>query len=451
MKLYLLLFFLMISKINSQYLPDWSSLDTRPLPDWYDKAKFGIFIHWGVFSVPSYASEWFWEAWKTEQSPDIVNFMAKNYPPDFTYQDFAPQFQIEFFNPDQWADILQASGAKYVVLTSKHHEGYTMWPSKYSWNWNSNDVGPVMDLVGALADSVRNRTNLHFGLYHSLFEWYHPLYLQDKASGFVNRTFPEYKTIPELHEIVNTYKPDVIWSDGDWEPQDTYWGSTDFIAWLYNESPVKDTVVTNDRWGSGVSCKHGDFYTCSDEYNPGVLLSHKWENCIKAEKQSWGYRRNAVLSDYLNVNDILYSLASTISCGGNMLLNVGPTPDGRLIPIFEERLRQVGQWLGVNGEAVYESKPWIYQNDTVTPSVWYTTNEVSGSVYAFFFNWPSSYSLTLGAPTTSGDTVVSLLGDTETNLPWLPSGTQGLTIGLPNLLPSTNLQWAWVLKLENVV
>ncbi|CAF0754252.1 unnamed protein product [Didymodactylos carnosus] len=203
-------------RIFGQYSPNWDSLDTRPLPQWYDEAKIGIFIHWGVFSVQSY-KEWFWYAWKKDNpDPDVVEFMRKNYPPDFTYADFAKEFHAELYDPNEWADIFQASGAKYIVLTSKHHEGYTMWPSKYSWNWNAMDVGPHRDLLGDLANAIRNRTKIVFGLYHSLYEWFHPLYLADKSKSFNTQLFVKQKTLPELYEIVNTYKPEVIWSDGDW-------------------------------------------------------------------------------------------------------------------------------------------------------------------------------------------------------------------------------------------
>lgn len=166
-----------------KYTPDWASLDSRPLPEWYDEAKFGIFIHWGVFSVPAFGSEWFWWNWKGAFKPSYIDYMVKNYPPGFTYPDFAPDFHAQFFDPDAWAEIFEASGAKcvfvfclnvicnacvicmlmyvfifrYVVLTTKHHEGFTNWGSPNSWNWNSVDVGPRRDLVGDLGVAIRKK------------------------------------------------------------------------------------------------------------------------------------------------------------------------------------------------------------------------------------------------------------------------------------------------------
>jgi len=128
---------------------------------------------------------------------------------------------------------------------------------------------------------------LHMGLYHSLFEWYHPLYLQDKANNWNTTDFVDQVTMPELYEIVNNYKPEVIFSDGDWEAPDSYWKSKDFLAWLYNESPVKDVIAVNDRWGAGDSCNHGGYYSCDDRYNPGTLQVHKWENCMTIDQHSW--------------------------------------------------------------------------------------------------------------------------------------------------------------------
>ncbi|XP_034418580.1 plasma alpha-L-fucosidase isoform X2 [Cyclopterus lumpus] len=358
---------------TTKYEPNWKSIDSRPLPEWYDQAKFGIFIHWGVFSVPSFGSEWFWYYWQKQKAKPYVDFMKKNYAPDFKYQDFAPLFTAEFFDAKEWTDIFASSGAKYIVLTTKHHEGFTLWGSNNSWNWNAVDVGPKRDLVDEVSSALRAHTDLRLGLYHSLFEWFNPLFELDAANVFKTNYFPTAKTLPELHELVVKYKPEVLWSDGDGDAPDEYWNSTGFLAWLYNDSPVRDTVVTNDRWGFGSICKHGGYYTCDDRYQPGHLLDRKWENCMTIDTKSWGYRRNAPLSDYLTIQQLVATLVETVSCGGNLLMNIGPTHDGRISPIFEERLRQMGQWLKVNGESIYNTTAWRVQKEAVTPKVWWAS------------------------------------------------------------------------------
>jgi alpha-L-fucosidase len=205
---------------NAQYKPTWESLATRPLPQWYDESKIGIFIHWGVFSVPSFGNEWFWDRWHNNEQ-QYVNFMAKNYPPDFTYADFASKFTTEFYEPDKWAEILKASGAKYVLLTSKHHEGFCLWPSKYSFNWKAMDVGPKIDLlgislyfciqfntfsliIGDLAKSVHNKTDLHFGVYHSLLEWFNPLMHKDIKNGHKTHNFVDVSHL-EPRRLLNDF------------------------------------------------------------------------------------------------------------------------------------------------------------------------------------------------------------------------------------------------------
>ncbi|KAL4226532.1 Tissue alpha-L-fucosidase [Mactra antiquata] len=437
-----------------RYEPTWESIDSRPLPTWYDESKLGIFVHWGVFSVPSFSSEWFWHDWKESKLPGIKAFMADNYRPDFTYADFAKDFTAEFFIAEQWASIFKSSGAKYIVFVSKHHEGYSNYPSKYSFSWNSMDVGPQRDIVGELADAIRTNTDMHFGLYHSQYEWFNPLFLQDKANNLTTQDFVNFKVLPEWYEIVNKYKPDIVWSDGDWEATDDYWKAKEYIAWLYNDSPVKDKVVINDRWGYGIGCEHGGFYTCGDRFNPGHLFKHKWENAMTIDKYSWGYRRNARLSDYLTMNQLIETFVKTVSCGGNMLLNVGPRHDGIIDPLMQERLEQMGEWMSLNGEAIYATRPWTYQNDTVNPNVWYTNKTLNGVevVYAISLEWPSNGTLHIAAPFPSvSTTVVSLLGY-QHKLNWSISSSGGMNITLPDL-KGDNLpcQWAWVFKLEGLI
>ncbi|CAH1099941.1 unnamed protein product [Psylliodes chrysocephalus] len=430
---------------SGKYEPNWKSLDTRPLPKWYDDAKIGIFIHWGVFSVPSFGSEWFWSSWKGKSS-EYIDYMKHNYPETFTYQEFAKDFKAEFFDANEWANIFADSGARYIVLTSKHHEGYTLWPSKYSYSWNSLDVGPGRDVIDELSKAVRSH-NLTFGLYHSLYEWFNPMYGSDKASNFTKQIFVNNKMIPEMMELINNYQPSVLWSDGDWEAPDTYWKSTEFLAWLYNDSPVKDEIVTNDRWGMGTSCKHGDIYSCKDRYNPGTLQKHKWENAMTIDKQSWGFRRNAKLSDFFTIEELLSELASTISCGGNLLMNVGPTKDGIIAPIFQERLQQMGQWLKINGEAIYGTKPWIVQNDTLTSAVWYTSKD--SVFYAISLKWPKDNILSLKSPLKffrNVKTVVNLLGNEEDGILKWTIDNDAVNIRFPDMA-KVKSKWAYVLKI----
>lgn len=456
----------LLSSEGERYVPTWSSLDSRALPKWYDESKFGLFMHWGLYSVPSFSSEWFWEQWKGSHNKAAEKFMKDNYRPGFTYQDFGPQFTAEFFDPDKFAKTIKASGAKYIVHTSKHHEGYTMYPSNYSWNWNSLDVGPGRDIVGELRQSVLKVGGVHFGLYFSQYEWFNPLYLNDKSKQFSTQDYVKTTSIPQMHEIVNLYKPDIVWSDGDWEAPDTYWNSTEFLAWLYNDSPVKQSVVVNDRWGSGTACKHGGYYTCQDHYDPGKLQAHKWENCMTVDANSWGFRRTMTYQDVLSIEKLTEKLARTVSCGGNLLLNVGPTHDGRIVPIFEERLLQLGKFLNVNGEAIYGTKPWIYQNDSYSGNVWYTSkmknsehypadrifnpqNKENTVVYAIVLDWPKNNKLILGSARPTSQTQIRMLGYSG-NVRFVP-GADRIAIDLSTIpwkqLPTT---WAWVFKMEHL-
>ncbi|XP_054855081.1 tissue alpha-L-fucosidase [Eublepharis macularius] len=430
-----------------RYSPDWASLDARPLPGWFDAAKVGVFLHWGVFAVPAWGSEWFWWHWRGERRPDYELFVRARFPPGITYADFAPRFTAHDFQPHAWARLFQEAGARYVVLTAKHHEGFTNWGSPVSWNWNSVDTGPHRDLVGELGEALRHR-NIHYGLYHSLFEWFHPLYLVDKKNGFKSQHFVLEKTLPELYDLVKRYKPDIIWSDGEWEAPDTYWNSTSFLAWLYNESPVKDTVVVNDRWGINCSCHHGGYYNCQDKYKPGTLPTHKWEMCSSIDRKSWGYRSNMKIDELMSTSSIIEELVNTVSYGGNYLLNIGPTKEGGIAPVFQERLLALGKWLNINGEAIYESKPWRVQKENGTNKTWYTSKEAA--VYAIFFTWPQDSVLHLPSPVLTASSQVTMLGFSET-LKWQAAPGGGLQVTLPCMVPSLlPLQYAWTLKLVGV-
>ncbi len=192
------------------------------------------------------------------------------------------------------------------------------------------DVGPRRNVLKELKDAFSARhPDFHFGIYYSLFEWFNPMYLKDKANNFTTRSvksiavafltsnettfFREYvlnKMLPEMKQLAMLVEPHVWWSDGDWEATDDYFGSKDFLAWLYNESPSKDYVVTNDRWGKGTSQKHGGYYSGPDRYQPGHLLPHKWESAMTVDSQSWGLRRNIKIDDVLTPEELISQVNS---------------------------------------------------------------------------------------------------------------------------------------------
>jgi alpha-L-fucosidase len=349
---------------QTRYQPTWESVDSRPTPQWFSDAKFGIFIHWGVYSVPSFApvgkyAEWYWNSLrkgpqeKGEANP-TWQFHSRVYGESFPYFDFAPMFRAEMFDPAQWADVFEHSGAKYVVLTSKHHDGFALWPSEQAsatWKrpWNSVVTGPKRDLLGDLSEAVRKR-GVRMGFYYSLYEWYNPLWLSDKKRYVTEHMHPQFR------DVVTRYKPAIIFSDGEWEMPSEDWRSAELLAWLFNESPVRDDVVVNDRWGKETRHKHGGYYTT--EYTAGLENTTKpWEES-RGMAHSYGYNRAERVGDYRSDREMILMLVDLVSRGGNLLLDIGPTADGRIPVIMEERLLQIGRWLKTNGEAIYGTRPW---------------------------------------------------------------------------------------------
>lgn len=470
------------------YQPNWDSLDARPVPDWYLDAKFGIFIHWGVYSVPAYSSpdeyaEWYWyslratpptdDARAVKRHQDTVAFHNRVYGKDFSYYRFAPMFTAELFDPDEWARTFAQAGARYVALTSKHHDGFCLFPSEEAnrdWGqpWNALDIGPRRDLLGELSASVRG-AGLRMGFYYSLYEWFNPLWLADR------QLYVERHMIPQFKDVVTRYKPSIIFSDGEWDMPSSDWKSTELLAWLYNESPVKDDVVVNDRWGSETRHEHGGYFTT--EYGAGLPdASHAWEE-NRGMGFSYGYNRNEPLSNYRTGKELIWMLADTVARGGNLLLNVGPTADGRIPTIMQDRLRDIGEWLKVNGEAIYGTRAWTRTaqwSDGTRPKqgfgeyrVAYDILEIAGQTprggqavkQVFFTKKPDAlYAITPGWP---GDTlvlkdvqpgtatVVTLLG-VDGPLTWRRDG-RDLVIETPQLsADQLPCQYAYAFKVTGI-
>lgn len=199
------------------------------------------------------------------------------------------------------------------------------------------------------------------------------MYLSDANNHFNTSEFVDNKVLPELKELVNKYKPQYIWSDGDWNASPDYWKSKEFLAWLYNESPVKDTVIVNDRWGDGARKHHGDVFNGGDNYHPPEVIPHPWESAQTTyldSTKAWKFMPEAKLEEYKSDQEIVHQLVRTVSFGGNFLLNVGPNKDGTIPALSEERLMAAGNFLRINGEAIYGCSAWKHQNDSHNEKVW---------------------------------------------------------------------------------
>jgi len=435
-----------VDEQRTRYEPNWASLDTRPLPEWYDDAKFGIFIHWGVYSVPSWApvgqyAEWYWYHLMERDDGSATYDHHQQLYPGQTYQDFASSFKAELFNATEWADLFRRSGAKYTVPTSKHHEGFTLWPNAQSWNWNSVDVGPHRDLLGEIMNATR-AAGMHAGVYFSLFEWYNPLYLNN-ATEYVNQIM-----FPQWVELLSKYQPDVLWCDGQWDHPSKFWRSEEFLAWAFNDSPVRDTIVVDDRFGSETPNAHGSFYT--PEYSTSVYLDHKWEANLGMDIHSYGLNRATPADKYYTADYLLNYLVRSVANGGNMLLDIGPSADGTIPTIMQERLLQMGDWLNVNGEAIYSTRKWrVQQEGSIdNTTVRYTASKDQSTVYALLLDWPHNGIVLMPSPKVqSSDAIVSMLG-LPGSLSWKQVSTGGISVQLPNLTPGTQpCDYIWTLKL----
>lgn len=357
----------------------WDELDARPTPTWYSDAKFGIFIHWGVFSVPAWRTvndelfgsyaEWYYASVYGDYRNLDGDFHARNYGEETSYRDLARLFRAELFEPTEWARIFAASGARYVVLTAKHHDGFCLWPTAnpHKKDWNSGDIGPERDLLGEIAEAVRG-VGLRMGLYYSIPEWEtHRSHRVDggyfipeadaREYGMDPDAYPSEVLWPQWKELNEAYRPSVIFTDGgEWDFPEEYTRTREMLSWLYSESPAGDEVVVNDRIHRGMPGTHGDIFSTEYEDVDGFGTSHAWEESRGIGK-SYGYNRAETLDDYLAAEEIVRLLVRTVAGGGNLLLNVGPTADGRIPLLQQERLRQVGTWLEIFGEGIYATRP----------------------------------------------------------------------------------------------
>lgn len=375
------------------YEPSWDSLSKHPAPAWFDDAVLGIFIHWGVYSVPAYCdtstySEWY-RHWVDTGAHDGFErrFHAEQYGADFPYEGFAPMFRAELFDADQWADVFRRAGADYVVLTSKHHDGYALWPSAEAsaargHPWNSVEVGPQRDLVGELSRAVRD-VGLRMGLYYSFLEWHNPVFDGDLDA------YVEEVMFPQVKELVSTYEPAIFWPDGEWTEPDTTWRSEELLAWIYNNAPNQDEILVNDRWGAGLRGLTGDYYTTEYGLHGGAHATtgvRPWEEC-RGIGGSFAFNRAEGYDDYMSRDEVVELLVRTVARGGKLLLDVGPTADGRIPLIMQDRLFALGRWMERYGSTLRGADPTPFPSPAHEP--WGATTVKGDRMYLHLFDWPT--------------------------------------------------------------
>ena len=351
-----------------RYTGKWESVNTHQVPKWYDDCKFGIFIHWGIYSVPAYAphtwelgevdskewfadnpyAEWYYNSLNIGKGPTYEHHMEK-YGKDFKYEDFIPMWKAENWDPAKWAELFKKAGAQYVVLTTKHHDGFCLYPSKYT-DFNCVKMGPKRDITGELTDAVRAE-GIRMGLYYSgLIDWQYandPIFENDDLFGTASPTF-EYAdySYKQMMELVDTYEPSLVWNDIGW-PKQSEEMMPFFLAHYYNK--VEEGVV-NDRFND----RYHDFLT--KEYKQGkVDRSEKWEMC-RGMGLSFGYNENEGDDQIISEQGLISLLVGTVANNGNLLINIGPKADGTIPAEQERRLLVLGSWLETNGEGIYETR-----------------------------------------------------------------------------------------------
>ncbi|MEV6170785.1 alpha-L-fucosidase [Streptomyces sp. NPDC051954] len=439
----------------ADYGPTEASLSGHQAPYWFNGAKFGIFIHWGVYSVPAWApvgvqyAEWYWDQMQDPANPTHA-YHRTTYGEDFAYDDFIPRFTAERFDPRAWVELFREAGAEYHVLTSKHHEGFALWDTKVS-DRNSVKLGPKRDLIKELFEASRRYTpELHRGLYFSMPEWFNPdnpwmghaprnpYTLQPVPyTGYTaGKDYVKDLQAPQMLELIHGYDPEVIWADIGGVND-----SLNVLAEYFNHAknrarPIE--VAVNDRAGIGFH----DFTTPEYTTYANTVVA-KWEASRGLDPRSYGYNQATPDDAYMTAEEVVHSLVDIVSKNGNFLLDIGPRADGTIPEIMQTRLRETGRWLRTNGEAIYDTTYWSRMAQlgedlrfTVRP------NE---AFYIHSLARPGAQ-LTVEAPVPirSGDKVTMLGHDRP--LTWTVRNG-ALVIDVPEAARKAGLH-AWVFKVE---
>jgi alpha-L-fucosidase len=482
------------------YEPTLESVKKHMVPQWYEDAKFGIFLHWGLFSVPAFApidkrdiveiikedgwkeqvknnpyAEWYLNSLRIKNSP-VQKYHEEKYGRDYSYDNFAKTFNesIKSWDPDVWADTFKNVGARYVVLVTKHHDGFLLWPSNYpnpkKKNWQAS-----RDIVGELSSSVKSM-GMRIGFYYSGgFDWtFNEKAISDIAS-FITNGPVEQEYIDYVHnhfrELIDKYEPSVLFNDIGFPPETNLY---ELFAYYYNKIP--DGVV-NDRWmqipkkrrwiyrlgpirktlerkikkavmKDGMKPRrppHCDYST--PEYTTLSSISEqKWE-CVRGVGKSFGYNQFETTEHYLTAPELIRMLVDIVSKNGNLLLNIGPMADGTLPEIQVKRVTALGEWLKVNGDAIYDSRPWIRAEGKTDCNTDVRFTKKGDRLCVILMDTPKKRNITIKNLHILREAIIVFLG-TSRVLTWQQNG-EDLFISLPDKLPEQPAHVLMISQMES--
>jgi alpha-L-fucosidase len=422
--------------------PTWDSVKANyKLPDWWRDAKFGIFMHWGLYAVPAHGSEWY--ALHMYNDAATIQWHKEHFGPQdkFGYKDFIPMFTAAKWDPDAWAELFRKAGAKFVVPTAEHHDGFSLWDSAYN-KYNAKNMGPKRDLIADLGKAVRAK-GLKFGFSNHSIEHFTFIRINEslKATDLFDPQWADFYSVTNRDqpaalrkflalwvaknfELIDKYQPDILWFDNGVNGRNFDPLKLKVAAYYYNRAK---------EWGKQVS-----FSTKDSAFLAGSILDFERMSRAPAELTDYEWQvddpvlyRFGYTEDHPGIarpDGVVRNLINNVSKNGGLLLNISPRADGIIPDDQQKLLLDIGKWLDVNGDAIYGTRPWVKFGEgnpprtgtnappatAAAPRPAYRFTTKGDTLYAIALSWPGEQafvtSLATGAASSGKITGVELLG-----------------------------------------